>query len=606
MNKSSDTRPAGAAPRRRKKWPLLLGGLIALLAAVVLLLPVLTNLWVKPRLLAVLRDTFTGEPAMDRLAYSLFSGVEIEGLRIGNPPGFSPGHCLAVERLTVDPSLLALFKGALLFPKGLRATQPRVLIELDAQGRVNLACLLKGGGGQTPLVLGSIFTEDLLISVKTPALDRPVALAPTRVEVRMEDLDKPIAFAIKNSNASLEVKGNATIASGGKINLDTLKAELDYTLTPALLAPLQPVFASLGPVRKFEGTLAGSGRLTLEGLARPAGQGQLALDVPELAMLVAAGGSNTLQTLRPGLTQLRYEFKPRGDRQTVLNFNLDSPAGSIAFKGVATADPRSPALEADITLAADIATLAERFPGYLATGRKLQGRLAGRVTGLRATARSLSADVDLRGEGLAEIGPDGAPVPLVKDLASKLRFNLDLEKKVYRFEDLDARVDDALRTTGRFTLERRATGSAFEANVILGADLDALLAKARRFTDLIPPTLPLSGRVDAHLVVPPDSGPGATPLNLKATINHLKTTGLTMPYGELDITGAGSASWTKLEIQSFSAFARVLPAGAPATQPPLEVNLRGRGAADLAAGRYDAPELRVKLPGAEAAAAASP
>jgi hypothetical protein len=394
---------------------LLLGGLIAILAAVVLLLPVLTNTFVRPQVVAVLRDTFTGEPAMDRLAYSLFSGVEIEGLRIGNPPGFSPGHCIAVERLTVDPSLLALFKGVFLFPKGLRATKPQVLVEQDAQGRLNLANLLKGGGGETPLVFGSVFTDDLGISIKTPALDRPVALSPMRVEVRVEDLDKPITFAVKNSDASLDVKGNATIASGGKVNLEQLKAELDYVITPALLAPLKPVLASAGPVKKFEGTLAGSGRVTLNGLARPAGKGQLALDVQEMAMLVATGGTNVLQTLRPGLTQLRYEFKPRGDRQTDLDLSLASPAASVAFKGAVTNDPMSPALEADITMTADIAALAERFPGYLATGRKLQGRIAGGVKGLKASAKSFAADVDFRGEGLAEIGPDGAPVPLVKD-----------------------------------------------------------------------------------------------------------------------------------------------------------------------------------------------
>lgn len=606
MSKPSDVPSPAAAPRRRSKWPLLLGGLIAILIAIVLLLPVITNTFVRPKVVAVLRDTFTGEPAIDRLAYSIFSGAEIEGLRIGNPPGFSPGHCIAVERLTVDPGLLPLFKGAFLFPNGLRAVKPRILIELDAKGRLNLANLLKGGGGgEVPPILGSIFTDDLAISVKTPALDRPVALSPMRVEVRVEDLDRPITFAIKNADASLDVKGNALIASGGKVHLDRIKAELDYAITPALLAPLKPVLASLGPVKRFEGTLAGAGRVTLDGLARPAGKGQFTLDVPELAMIAAIGGANVLQTLRPGLTQLSYEFKPRGERQTDLDLNLASPAASVAFKGVATTDPKSPALEADITMTADIAGLAERFPGYLATGRKLQGRIAGGVKGLKATAKSFAADVDFRGEGLAEIGPGGAPVPLVKDLASKLRFNLDLEKKVYHIENLDAHVDDALQTKGRFTLEQRATGSAFEADLRLGADLDALLATARRFTDMIPPTLPLSGRVDAHVVVPPESGQAATPLNLHVEANNLRTTGVTMPYGEMDITGAGSASWTKVEIKSLSGFARVAPGGAAAMQAPLEIKLAGHGTADLAVGRYDVPELRVNLPGAEAAGAVS-
>ncbi|MBI5685105.1 MAG: hypothetical protein HZC54_08480 [Verrucomicrobia bacterium] len=629
MTNVAENPSSGPAPRRGKKLLFVLGGLLAVLVLLVVLTPTITDAVVRPKVVAALRDALNGEPAVGRLSFSLFSGLELADLRIGNPPGFSSAPCVTVERVTADPSLLSLLGGKLVFNDGLRVVKPQVFIEQDARGRLNVACLAKEQKpaapvavvaaaappeskpaadmvAAAPFVIASLLVEDLGISVKTPALPQPVALSPLRIKTRVNTLDKPVEFFIKNADASLDVKGRVLAARDGKLDLANLKAELDYAITPALLAPLMPALGSLGPLKRFEGTLAGAGHFALDGMAKPSGKGRITLDLPQVALELAAGGTNVVQTFRPGTIQFAYDFKARDARQTDLDWQFASPAASVAMRGVATADPAAPALEGDVMVTADIAALGERFPGVIAAGRKLQGRIAGGIKNLKASAKTVAGDLDIRGEGLAEIGPGGAVTPLVRDLAVRLRLAADVEKNNYSVEDLVARVDDALSAKGRLRIEKKAAGSVFEADLQAGADLDALMARARRFTDLIPPTLPLAGRVDAHLVVPPEtSGQAGTPLNLQVEINGLKTTGIQIPYGEMDLTGIGSPGWAKFEARSFSMMARALPAIAPAGQQPLEIKATGRATADLDAGRYDVPELRVSLPGAGLAAAAA-
>ena len=622
MNKPVESASSAPAPRRGGKLLFVLGGLVALLALLVLLAPVITDAVVRPKVVATLRDSLNGEPAIGRLSFSVFSGLELTDLRIGNPPGFSPGACVTVERVTADPSLTALLGGKVVLNGKLRVVKPRVFIEQDAQGRFNYACLAKEPrsaaapspspapsaepAAAAPLVAASMVIEDFGISIKTPALPQPVVLSPLWIETGVESLDKPVTFAIKNGDGSLDVKARALIVSGGKLDFAGMKAELDYVIGPALIAPLTPLFSGSGPVRKFDGTLAGAGHLAFDGLAKPSGKGQVTLDVPQVALLLASGGTNVVQSFRPGVVRLAYDFKARDARQTDLDLQFASPAASVALKGVVTADPASPALQGDVTLLADIAALAERFPGVIAAERRLQGRISGGIQGLKASAKTVEGNLDIRGEGLAEVGPGGALVPLVRDLAARLRLAVDIEKSVYRVEDLQAHVDDALNARGRLRFEKKGAGSAFETDLRVAADLDALLAKARRLTDLIPPTLPLAGRVDAHLIVPPEtSGQAGTPLHLQAEINGLKTSGVQIPYGELELSGVGAPGWTKAEFKSFSLMARVLPATAPANQPPLEVRATGHGTADFEAGRYDVPELRLALPGAGVAATAA-
>ncbi|MFA5193855.1 MAG: hypothetical protein WC740_24365, partial [Verrucomicrobiia bacterium] len=601
--------PPGTSTRRGKKWLLALGGLLVVLVLFVLLTPVITDAVVRPKVVAALRDSLNGEPAIGKLSFSLFNGLELADLRIGNPPGFSDRPCVTVERVTADPSLLSLLAGKVVLNGSLHVVKPQIFIEQDVKGRLNFACLAKEQKPSAPpaaalpegkpaaemavaapFVIASLLVEDLGISLKTPSLPQPVALSPLRIETRVDTLDKPVTLAVKNTDGSLDVKGHALFARDGKLDIPNIKAEFDYTIAPALLAPLTPALNSIGSLKKFEGTLAGAGHLALDGLAKPSGKGWITLDVPQVVFQLVSGETNAIQIFKPGTIRFAYDFKARDARHTDLDLQLTSPAASATMKGVATADPAAPVLEGDVTVSADIAALAERFPGVFATERKLHGRIAGGIKGFKVSANTIEGNLDIRSEGLSETKPDGARMLLVRDLAARLQLAVNVEKGIYRVESLDAHVDDAFDAKGRLQFEKKGAGSAFEADIRASANLNALVAKARRFTDMIPSALPLAGRVNAHLTIPPKaSSQAGMPLSLHVEINGLKTTGVQIPYGEVDLTGVGSPGWTKVEFKSASLMARVLPAGAAAGRQPLEIKMAGRGTADLNAGRYEVP-----------------
>ena len=85
MTKLAENSSSGPAPRRRKKWLLALGGLLVALVLLVLLTPFITDAVIRPKVVAALRDSLNGEPTIGKLSFSLFSGLELADLRIGNP-----------------------------------------------------------------------------------------------------------------------------------------------------------------------------------------------------------------------------------------------------------------------------------------------------------------------------------------------------------------------------------------------------------------------------------------------------------------------------------------------------------------------------------------
>jgi len=493
MSTSPDSKPS-VPPRRRGKWLIRIAIVLALLLILpVVLAPLLVNPVVRPKVVEALRAELTGEPQIDSISFSWFSGITIEGLRIGNPPGFSPGVCISVDRVTMNPELLALFQGGLLLKQDFRIEKPRINVEQNAQGAVNVASLLRATPAKAtptapktqqpapaapaamPTVRGGFVVEDLALTLKTPTLPQPVALSPIRAETRIESLDKPITLAIKNSDGSLDAKGNMQVGQAGKLDPANIKGEFDYDISPAFLAPLKPALSSFGPVKKFEGTLAGRGRISLAGLSRPSGKGDLTLDIAEVAAeLAGADGKSVLRTMQPGVTKLDYEFLPGADGKSDLKLQLASPVASLTFAGLVTQTADGPAVEGELSAASDIAVFAERFPGLVPTDRKLQGRFSGGVKNLKAGLTTFSGELNLRGEGLKEVG--AGETTLSKGLAAlgepllDLQFKVDAGSGSYQIgraslktalANVDGQADVSLDKEGKLTkLDGRVNGAA--------------------------------------------------------------------------------------------------------------------------------------------------
>ncbi len=601
--------PEKPKPRRWKRWLLGLGvAALVLVLLVLFLTPTLVNALVRPVVVSTLQASLNGEPAIERLSFSWFSGVEVAGIRIGNPPGFSEAPCVTVERVTVDASLPSLLSGKVVLKGPLRVGKTRVNVEQNEKGEINLAMLAKpgpaaaggapeekpaGASAALPHVEAALLVEEFVLSVKTPDLVQPATLAPIRVESRVDTLDNPVTFTVSSADGSLDVKGSLQVATGGRLDIPGLKGGIAYALKPALLAPLKPALASIGPLTSFDGDVEGAGRIDFDGLAKPSGKADLKIELREVALaLAAAAGAPAgapaakVLTLKPGTIRAACEFKLGADNVTDIDAKVTSPAASLAFKGQVSANPGRMAVSGDPSVSVDLAEAAKRFPGIVASDRKLQGRITGSVKGLKATSvfadpaapqAAVEAEVDLRGEGIAEV-TDAGVQPILKDAAVALRVAVDTAKGTYRLEGVDAHLDELLTAKGHLRVaglvlpaagkdvdvEKLATDAALDADLAAAADLGGLLAKARQFTDLIPKALAVSGTVDGRLrVTPAKGGTKVSPFTLAAGAKGLQVAGLealegielpkdlaASAEGEVDLAGDWGATLATASFES--------------------------------------------------------
>lgn len=134
--------------------------------------------------------------ALGGASVSIFSGEgELQGLRIGNPKGFSDDNAfdLGRIRIAIDPASVTT---DVVRVKSLVVDGPRLLAEFDASGRNNLGAILNhvrsvsggtarsGGGGsggaQKKLIIDEFRFENAEARVLAPALnlDKSVKLPP--------------------------------------------------------------------------------------------------------------------------------------------------------------------------------------------------------------------------------------------------------------------------------------------------------------------------------------------------------------------------------------------------------------------------------------------
>src|SRR5690554_442333 len=64
----------------------------------------------------------------------------LEGLAVGNPPGFAAPHAFELDAITVDLALASVLADPLVI-EAIDIAAPRVVCELDAEGRTNIELL---------------------------------------------------------------------------------------------------------------------------------------------------------------------------------------------------------------------------------------------------------------------------------------------------------------------------------------------------------------------------------------------------------------------------------------------------------------------------------
>ena len=458
-------------PRRFLKWLLLAGiAFVIVIVLLILMAPMLVNSMVRPKVLAALNAQLNGEARIEALHYSWTGGLTVEGLSISNPEGFAKGVAASIGRVKANPSLASLLSGKVIFQNDLSVDSIRLNVEQNAKGEINLAKLTKEqpvkrhdepkaphaapapASGPLPSVQGGLVVNDIIFSVKTPALAAPVALSPLHVEARITGLDKPFTFAVTNKDTSLLAKGSVQLAA----RITTI---LEYAIKPEFLAPLKPALASFGPVKKFDGSLSGKGHLTLSDPKNTSGQGDLTLAITTLELESPNDkGAPTLRSLQPGDTKLTYDFKP-ADGSASFTANLAAPATSLTLKGLTD----GASFDAGFSLMTDLAELARRLPGIIPEESKLQGRVSVSAPHIKADAKAATADLAVHLEGLSAGG--AAPI---KEFDSQVRLSADLQKQSYAMEtalDLTKLRGIAL-TMGALTSSTELSGTAkLAANV---------------------------------------------------------------------------------------------------------------------------------------------
>jgi len=130
-------------PNRRRWWQRLVRALAfcaVLLCGAYFTLPFWAPVGLIKRHLARKMSRQTRLPVeIGNLRLSWSRGIELTDLRIGSPPGFSDGPMIAVDHIRADFSPLDMFVRKQIAWMEIRG--PRVLIDIDADGNVNLAPL---------------------------------------------------------------------------------------------------------------------------------------------------------------------------------------------------------------------------------------------------------------------------------------------------------------------------------------------------------------------------------------------------------------------------------------------------------------------------------
>ncbi|MFQ5503688.1 MAG: hypothetical protein ACE5F1_02695, partial [Planctomycetota bacterium] len=147
----SPAAPVAPQPIKRKfRW---LRCLVILLCITILLFGILIYLvptmlsadWVRREIVDGLQRDLRGSVTIEDIEVTWSRGVEVRGLRIGNPPGFSQdSNAIEVERVHADVDLSALLGEVFRFK--LRVEEPRLFVQRRQDGAINLLGLTEETG----------------------------------------------------------------------------------------------------------------------------------------------------------------------------------------------------------------------------------------------------------------------------------------------------------------------------------------------------------------------------------------------------------------------------------------------------------------------------
>lgn len=246
------------SPRRRRRWPLIVGAFAILALGVAVIVPRLLDLErYRPRLERALSEATGWRAELGQLDYSWLNGMVLtaEPAKLSDPQGDST---IEIASIRIDAGLASLFRGEIEV-RDISLVRPKIHLVLENEG--DSWPLPIGGGSTAPDVAPK---PDASSSPLTVSIDR-VRLKDASLRLEDRSGPVPVEFALERVDADLDVESlNLTIAGaiaenggtfrgGGNPDNDGLKLQLEQIRTEALEPFLGPDL--LRPGGRLDGTM---------------------------------------------------------------------------------------------------------------------------------------------------------------------------------------------------------------------------------------------------------------------------------------------------------------------------------------------------------------
>jgi hypothetical protein len=374
------------------------GACAALFLVVLAFGPMILAPIVRSKVVAALNERLNGSAELQEFSFGWGGGVHIGGLAIRDAAG---EVVFSVKRIEVATSVMSALGGT--YIADIRIEDPAVVVRHHADGTFNFQALMKPGPAKAPP------TGD----EKLPTVKATVSLTGGQATFRHEDgrrtqvtldarctvdtLDRPIAFEVTVGGiGAIATKGEVTVASAGRLDLDHLHGPVGLTMSDVSLAKLLPVVSAFAPLSRFDGTLGGRADYELTSMVSARGGTSL-----ELRGLDVEGAALP-QPVKLDILRLSQKAEMDGEGSGTASFRLEVGGfltAAVDATAVRIATDMGTA-DAMITVDADLKGLTDAF------GALLQMRQDSTLDGTASLRTSVSAALGRKALGAARVSVD--------------------------------------------------------------------------------------------------------------------------------------------------------------------------------------------------------
>ena len=521
--KTTQSPESAPPPRKRRRWPWILGGLLALLLIGAALLPaILSTGPVRRMVLGRVNRQLNGKVEVDSWSLSWFSGIRIHNVRVTDAQGDAVAE---IGSISVPASLPGLLRGVKRLGT-VEVNQPRAYLVLRPDGSTNLDDLVKPAAARKPPskpqplgldVQGQLQIRDGSVTVRGGEKGDFV-LSNLNTQADITGLSQPVPFTVSatiGETGVLEVTGEASLLHEGVLDPQALKASLGASVLGVRVGPVAGMAKQFGLPVNADGHLNAHLSVSAAGLASIRALGEA-----RVREIVLSGGPLGADKLQMQTADLKFDVVLHGDAVQVREFNLETPLATASAQGNVMLPKPGALPRGDLTAQAtvDLAALAAQLPRTL----KLREGLVIRSGSLALDAKMASGDAvdglrleaNMRLENLAA-EREGKTIAMEKPILLAIRASQDAK---------GARLDH-LELTSSFA-QAQGSGDFDKFDLTLTSDLQAATAEAAKFVDLGGRSLKGAASLEAHIVA---ADQGSRKLTVAGEMKGLE---LTAPGGE--------------------------------------------------------------------------